>query len=156
MFCNQKLSMKYIKFFTSPWLLRGLWIKSFGWAIIFDVNCHVHQFDPKLQVEFLCTNHVLNTFHDGLIGSFCNSIVVVCIKHLFVIKFHIHAKNLSRFLDTNSPLLLDCKVLFMLILYQSLVCVEFVKHLSLRFQNVDVSFFLEKSSMKVIKFHAPP
>jgi hypothetical protein len=50
--CAYVLQLKILKWdihhtFYSPCFLPGLWIKNFGWALIFDVNCHVHHLHPN-------------------------------------------------------------------------------------------------------------
>jgi hypothetical protein len=72
--------MRYIRLCIGTCFLWGLWIKSFNWASIFDVNRCIHRLGPKLQVKSLCTNHIYNAFHDGFIGSFYNSILLWCVR----------------------------------------------------------------------------
>jgi hypothetical protein len=83
--CAYVLQLKILKWdihhtFYSPCFLPGLWIKSFGWASIFDVNCHVHHLHPKLQIKSLCMNHLPSALHNGHVGSCCNSILLWCIR----------------------------------------------------------------------------
>ncbi len=80
-FATKNSQMRYIGLFTSPSFLWGLWLKNFHWALILDVNHRVHLLGPKLQVKSLCTNHASITFHDGPIGSFCNSILLWCVRN---------------------------------------------------------------------------
>jgi len=136
--------MEYIGLCTGLCFLWGLWIKSFRWASVLDVNRHVHYFGPKLQVKFLCMNHASSAFHDGYIGSFRNSILLWCVRctclsldstfmqkviKLFGHKFSSIVK--SQGFDPHAGL----------IIHQGFVCLEFVKHLSFHFQKVNMSFF---------------
>jgi hypothetical protein len=119
MFRNQKLSNAIHRAFYRSMLLVGFWIKNFNWASILDVNRRVHRLGPKLHVKSLCTNHVSSTFHDGSIGSFCNSILLWCVSALVCCWIsHPHKKSLN-FLKTNSLALSNRKVLIFMLVWFS-------------------------------------
>jgi len=149
--------MKYIKLFISPCFLQGLWIKSFSWALIFDVNHHVHHLDPKLQVKSLCTNHVFSAFHDSPIGLFCNSILMWCVRCIFLSLDSTFMKKIVKLFASKFSFVVKFQGFDLhvgLIFHQGLVCLELIKHLSFCFQKVNMNFF-RKVPIKVTKYVLP-